>query len=60
MFEVNQEDRGPNQEDRGLNQEDRGLKPDDRGPNFRRGVYSTNYVEQLLAGGRRELVEKDA
>jgi acetyl-CoA carboxylase, biotin carboxylase subunit len=25
-------------------------------PNFRRGVYSTNYVEQLLGGARRELI----
>ena len=26
-------------------------------PNFRRGVYTTNFVEQLLTGGRRELLE---
>src|SRR5579863_4472705 len=26
-------------------------------PNFRRGVYSTNFVEQLLGGARRELME---
>jgi acetyl-CoA carboxylase biotin carboxylase subunit len=26
-------------------------------PNFRRGVYSTNFVEQLLGGARRELYE---
>jgi acetyl-CoA carboxylase biotin carboxylase subunit len=26
-------------------------------PNFRRGVYSTNFVEQLLGGARRELIE---
>ncbi len=25
-------------------------------PNFRRGVYSTNFVEQLLSGARRELI----
>ena len=25
-------------------------------PNFRRGVYSTNFVEQLLSGARRELL----
>ncbi len=31
-----------------------------RDPNFRRGVYNTGYVEQLLAGGRREMIEKDA
>jgi acetyl-CoA carboxylase biotin carboxylase subunit len=27
-------------------------------PNFRRGVYSTNFVEQLLSGARRELIEE--
>jgi acetyl-CoA carboxylase, biotin carboxylase subunit len=27
-------------------------------PNFRRGVYNTNFVEQLLSGARRELVEE--
>ena len=27
-------------------------------PNFRRGVYSTNFVEQLLGGARRELIEE--
>ncbi len=26
-------------------------------PNFRRGVYSTNFIEQLLGGPRRELLE---
>ena len=26
-------------------------------PNFRRGVYSTTFVEQLLGGARRELIE---
>ncbi len=26
-------------------------------PNFRRGVYSTNFVETLLSGARRELIE---
>ena len=26
-------------------------------PNFRRGVYSTNFIEQLLGGARRELIE---
>lgn len=26
-------------------------------PNFRRGVYSTAFVEQLLGGARRELLE---
>jgi acetyl-CoA carboxylase biotin carboxylase subunit len=29
-------------------------------PNFRRGVYSTNFIEQLLGGGRRELIEDKA
>jgi len=29
-------------------------------PNFRRGVYSTNFVEQLLSGARRELLEEKA
>jgi len=29
-------------------------------PNFRRGVYSTNFIEQLLGGGRRELLEEKA
>ena len=29
-------------------------------PNFRRGVYSTNFVESLLAGARRELIEDKA
>ncbi|HSH95319.1 MAG TPA: acetyl-CoA carboxylase biotin carboxylase subunit, partial [Roseimicrobium sp.] len=28
--------------------------------NFRRGVYSTNFIEQLLTGGRRELIEEKA
>jgi acetyl-CoA carboxylase biotin carboxylase subunit len=27
-------------------------------PNFRRGVYSTGFVEQLLGGARRELIEE--
>jgi acetyl-CoA carboxylase biotin carboxylase subunit len=27
-------------------------------PNFRRGVYSTSFVEQLLGGARRELIEE--
>jgi len=27
-------------------------------PNFRRGVYSTDFVEQLLSGARRELIEE--
>jgi acetyl-CoA carboxylase, biotin carboxylase subunit len=27
-------------------------------PNFRRGVYSTTFVEQLLSGARRELMEE--
>jgi acetyl-CoA carboxylase biotin carboxylase subunit len=29
-------------------------------PNFRRGVYSTNFIEGLLTGGRRELIEEKA
>ena len=29
-------------------------------PNFRRGVYSTNFVENLLGGARRELIEENA
>jgi acetyl-CoA carboxylase biotin carboxylase subunit len=29
-------------------------------PNFRRGVYSTNFVESLLGGARRELIEEKA
>jgi len=29
-------------------------------PNFRRGVYSTNFVESLLSGARRELIEEKA
>lgn len=29
-------------------------------PNFRRGVYSTNFIEQLLGGARRELFEDRA
>ena len=29
-------------------------------PNFRRGVYSTNFVEQLLGGARRGLIEEKA
>jgi acetyl-CoA carboxylase biotin carboxylase subunit len=27
-------------------------------PNFRRGVYSTAFIEQLLSGARRELIEE--
>jgi len=27
-------------------------------PNFRRGVYSTNFVEQLLGGARYEMIEE--
>jgi hypothetical protein len=26
-------------------------------PNFRRGVYTTNFVEQLLGSARRDLIE---
>jgi acetyl-CoA carboxylase biotin carboxylase subunit len=29
-------------------------------PNFRRGVYSTNFIEQLMGGARRELIEEKA
>ncbi len=29
-------------------------------PNFRRGVYATNFVEKLLSSGRRELIEEKA
>jgi len=29
-------------------------------PNFRRGVYSTTFIEQLLSGARRELLEEKA
>ena len=29
-------------------------------PNFRRGVYSTNFIEQLLNGPRREMMEEKA
>ncbi|HTJ00844.1 MAG TPA: acetyl-CoA carboxylase biotin carboxylase subunit [Dongiaceae bacterium] len=29
-------------------------------PNFRRGVYSTTFVEQLLGGARRDLIEEKA
>ena len=29
-------------------------------PNFRRGVYSTAFIEQLLGGARRELIEDKA
>jgi acetyl-CoA carboxylase biotin carboxylase subunit len=29
-------------------------------PNFRRGVYSTNFIETLLSGARRELIEEKA
>jgi len=27
-------------------------------PNFRRGAYSTTFLEQLLGGARRELMEE--
>jgi acetyl-CoA carboxylase biotin carboxylase subunit len=29
-------------------------------PNFRRGVYSTTFIERLLSGSRRELIEEKA
>jgi acetyl-CoA carboxylase biotin carboxylase subunit len=29
-------------------------------PNFRRGVYSTTFVDRLLSGARRELIEEKA
>lgn len=29
-------------------------------PNFRRGVYSTNFIEQLLGGGRRGILDDKA
>jgi acetyl-CoA carboxylase biotin carboxylase subunit len=29
-------------------------------PNFRRGVYSTSFIEQLLGGARRELINEKA
>jgi acetyl-CoA carboxylase biotin carboxylase subunit len=29
-------------------------------PNFRRGTYSTTFLEQLLGGARRELLEENA
>jgi acetyl-CoA carboxylase biotin carboxylase subunit len=29
-------------------------------PNFRRGVYSTTFIENLLGGARRELIEEKA
>lgn len=29
-------------------------------PNFRRGAYSTSFIEQLLSGARRELIEEKA
>jgi acetyl-CoA carboxylase biotin carboxylase subunit len=29
-------------------------------PNFRRGVYSTGFIDQLLSGARRELIEDKA
>jgi acetyl-CoA carboxylase, biotin carboxylase subunit len=29
-------------------------------PNFRRGVYTTSFIEQLLGGARRELIEEQA
>jgi acetyl-CoA carboxylase biotin carboxylase subunit len=29
-------------------------------PNFRRGVYSTNFIDSLLGGARRELIEEKA
>ena len=28
-------------------------------PNFRRGVYSTNFVEQLLGGARRDFIDPE-
>ena len=29
-------------------------------PNFRRGVYTTNFIEQLLGGGRRGIIDDKA
>jgi len=29
-------------------------------PEFCRGVYTTNFVEELLGGGRRELIQEKA
>ncbi len=29
-------------------------------PNFRRGVYSTNFIERLMSGTRREMIEEKA
>jgi len=29
-------------------------------PNFRRGAYSTTFIEQLLSGARRELIAEKA
>ena len=29
-------------------------------PNFRRGVYTTNFIEQLLSGGRRGIIDDKA
>ena len=29
-------------------------------PNFRRGVYSTSFIEQLMGGARRELIESES
>jgi len=29
-------------------------------PNFRRGVYNTTFIEHLLSGARRELIEEKA
>jgi acetyl-CoA carboxylase biotin carboxylase subunit len=29
-------------------------------PNFRRGVYATSFIENLLGGARRELIEEKA
>jgi acetyl-CoA carboxylase biotin carboxylase subunit len=29
-------------------------------PNFRRGVYSTSFIENLLSGARRDLIQEKA
>jgi len=29
-------------------------------PNFRRGVYTTNFIADLLGGARRELIQEKA
>ena len=31
-----------------------------RDPNFRRGVYSTNFIEHMLSLNQHEAVEKEA